>query len=146
MLSVILLCGGCFFPLHRTLTDSPPFNALVSRTLVTVKAGYIHTRGTNPPLGHRPNQTYCYSLDPAMSHGVDHAGLYGPHYRLSAGTKLRITRVLYRFYGPLPTPQNDPPYNEVRATIISGPYTGTKIQAIWGETPRQSGEMFAFDR
>ena len=147
LLSVALLCGGCLFlPLHRTLTDAPPFNALVSRTLVTVRAGYIHTRGINPPLGDRPNQTYCYSLEPVVSHGVEYKSFYGPHYLLPAGTKLRITKVLYQFYGPLPTPENDPPYNEVRATIISGPYAGTKIQALWGNAPQQPGEMFAFDR
>jgi len=121
LLSAALFCGGCALPIHYSVADKPPFNAVIGKIVTTTQITYLNRLEIfHPPKEARPNLQYRYYLGDMTWRE--------PSFTLSPHTKLRVTGARRMTALPgIPMTMNIGASNQLSATIASGPFAGVKV-------------------
>ena len=121
LLCAALVCDGCALPIHYSVADKPPFNAVVGKVVTTTQVTYLNRLEIfHPPTEALPNLQYRYYLGDTTWRE--------PSFTLSPYTKLRVTGARRMTALPgIPMTMNIGASNQLSATIASGPFAGVKV-------------------
>jgi hypothetical protein len=121
LLCTALLWDGCALPIHYSVADKAPFDAVVGKVVITTQITYLNRLEIfHPPKEARPNLQYRYYLGDMTWRE--------PSFTLPPHTKLRVTGARRMTALPgIPMTMNIGASNQLSATIGSGPFVGVKV-------------------